>query len=79
MNTDDMNAFLKSVCEGQVHERFIDGYSTEIEKFFVACGYVTIEGEGVFKKIIASEKGRELYERGGFRQQEKLSPIGFNV
>jgi len=78
MDLTEMNAFLKSVCEGQVHERFIDGYSIEIEKFFVACGYVAIEGDGVYKRIIVSDKGRECYRHGGFRQQEKPNPIGFN-
>ena len=77
MDIDDMNAFLQSVCEGQKYERFIDGYSQDIENYLKACGYIRIEGEGVFKKIVATDRARMLYAHGGFAKPERPNPIGF--
>ena len=79
MRVDDMNAFIKSVCEGQQYERYIDGYSKEIEKYLKGCGYIIIEGDGIMKRIFPTDKGRELYENGGFTCSEPLKPIGFNT
>lgn len=80
MDVNDMNAFLKSICEGQQYERFIKGYSKEIEMHFLACGYISIEDDGIYKRIIATEKGKDAFARGGFLVQEPIKPIhGFNA
>lgn len=68
-----LDLFLESLCDsgGKSTEKFVKEYSKEIESTLLDLGYIKIEGEGIWKEIEITEKGRIFYREGGFAAKRK--------